>query len=496
MQALSEREKVAHLLRRFGLGVSEAELDYYGKNGLKGAIDLLLSYEDVPEIAYDPMSFSNGKGTVNIRVMQNLLYMRLATTQRPFEEKMTIFWHNHFATSAMKVENSFVMDHHISLLRTNCSGSFRELLKAVSKDPAMLYWLDNEVNVAGKPNENFAREVMELFTLGIGNYSEKDIQEAARAFTGWTFAGPGRRDGEDTSEKGPRRPDRFFFNKDRHDDGVKTVFGQSGKFEGDDILDILCDQPGCARFIAKKMWSWFAGPLPSEAFLDKMAKAFRDSGLSIRALARFIMNAPEFYAPSIVGKLVKTPVDFTISTIRQLGVGASMKERIDNGIANPDVNPQNGLNRTLIRAMAPSQVAWQATKSMGMELLYPPDVAGWHYGLEWISSATMIARAKWAESVWLGGRTEAVSIGGDNRPAQRGPSVGADAFALASSTRPEDLVTVLLSLFDVRLSSSKRDILDAAARSASGGTLSRQNVNAAARAVCANLFVCPEFQFC
>jgi len=243
MSALTERDRIAHLLRRFGLGASEAEMDFYGRLGWKGAIDALVDYEKTP-VNFDvqPDLFANPQGVVNIRVMQGYWYLRLLATQRPLEEKMTIFWHNHFATSADKVDSSYAMDAHIDTLRKNATGKFGDLLMAVSKDPAMLYWLDNQENVAGRPNENFAREVMELFTLGIGHYTEKDIQEAARAFTGWTYGPPRFARLANRTARSPRRYEEFVLVRDRHDYGEKEVLGKAGRLEGEDIIDLLSAQ--------------------------------------------------------------------------------------------------------------------------------------------------------------------------------------------------------------------------------------------------------------
>ncbi|MCE9559794.1 MAG: DUF1800 domain-containing protein, partial [Armatimonadetes bacterium] len=198
---LTEKEKIAHLLRRFAFGASEMELDYYGKNGLQGAIELLLNYAAVTDDFTLDVSEIGIKNNVQPRTVQIWWLLRMANTKRPLEEKMTLYWHNHFATSAAKVSGAYMMVNQNSIFRNMGMGRFEDLLLEVSKDPAMLFWLDNQDNVKGKPNENFAREIMELFTLGVGNYTEKDIQESARAFTGWRFAA---RRGEGTGPKNGR----------------------------------------------------------------------------------------------------------------------------------------------------------------------------------------------------------------------------------------------------------------------------------------------------
>lgn len=488
---LTEQEKIAHLLRRFGFGASEAEMTYYGKNGLAGAINALLDYEKIEDVCQvDPLAFSNGKNVVNLRVIQNLFAMRLIGTMRPLEEKMTLFWHNHFAVSSAKVENAFVMYNHVNTLRTYAMGKFGVLLEAVSKDPGMIYYLDGQENVAEKPNENFAREVMELFTLGIGNYTEKDVQESARCYTGWSY-GRGLR----ANDTAPRRGDVFRFFLARHDQGTKTVLGETGNLNGEEMLMLLCKQKQTSRFITKKLWSWFAYEDPEPELIDKLAAKFYASNLDIKSLVRSVMEAPEFYSEKAFKKVIKNPVDFTISTIRQLGMGQVMLQRMKEGIESPQVNEQNGLNIPLVRAMSPAQTAFISSKSMGMELMAPPDVSGWRNGAYWITSATMVERMKWADKLFAGGppgTNQSVSnpLGGN-----RGPQVGMNAFPLFSSDpTPAGAVKALLSVFDLTLPASKVAGLVETAEKESGPRIEFRNANAVARSVCKLLFSTPEFQ--
>lgn len=479
---LTEREKIAHLLRRFALGASERELDFYGKNGLAGAINTLLNYEAVdPGLEPDPELFSNGQGVVNVRVMQGIWGAKLVTTRRPIEEKLTLFWHNHFATASMKVDSGWAMNKHIGTLRAYGLGNFRDLLRRISQDPAMIYWLDGQLNVVGKPNENFGREVMELFTLGIGHYTERDIQEAARAFTGWTYGGIVRTAGEQA--RAPRRTEGFKFVPERHDGGKKTVLGKTGNLSGEDVLEILCMQPQTARFIAAKMWAWFAGPAPSDALLDRLANAFQKSGLEIKALVRAIMESPEFYGESVVRKLIKNPIDFVIPVLRQLGFGPMMIEGMREAIANPIVNEQNGLNIRLLAASRPGFAAIPVTASMGMEIMNPPDVSGWKTGNYWITSATMVERAKFADTLF--------ARPGGGGAGNRKPSFAADLTELfPTNVTPTALVDGIASILDCNLSSASRKVLVTAAQEAGSG------VNAKSLAVLKLLFVAPEFQFC
>lgn len=498
MRLTTERERVAHLLRRFGFGASEAELDYYGANSLDGAIDKLLNYESVaPNVDFDPQAFANGKGTVNVRVMQALWYLRLIGTNRPLEEKMTFFWHNHFATSAQKVELSFVMARQIALLREHATGKFSDLLTSVSKDPAMVYWLDGQDNVKGNPNENLAREVLELFTLGIGNYTEDDVKEAARAFTGWTYSSRQNPSGALSGDPSPRRRDRFYFAADRHDDGHKTFLGKSGPLSGEEVLEHLSSQRECAQFLTRKVWEWFVYESPDEATLNPIAERFYESKLDIKVLLRSIMESPDFYSDRAARQQFKTPLDFVVASIRQIGAGARAVERVNAALERPTVNSNTGLNMGLIRALAPAFAALTATTSMGLELMYPPDVSGWRPGAYWITTSTMLARTNWCEQLFLGGRPAGRSNLGADLGGTRGPSVAADARYLFQTDSPTDAVDRCLSLLDAsHLPPEKRDILVAAANRWSGGRITAANSNEVARSICRLLFATNEFQFC
>lgn len=460
---LTEREKVAHLLRRFGLGASEAEINYYGQDGLKSAIDLLLNYEPVDEGFSIPVQdLENAKGALKMPAVQAWWMIRMVVTKRPLQEKMTLFWHNHFATSAAKVTVPDVMYRQNEILRENATGNFRTLLREVSKDAAMLFWLDNQYNVKGKPNENFAREVMELFTLGIGNYTEKDVQEAARAFTGWTF-------GQRRVGNAVPRSARFIERAVDHDNGTKTVLGTSGALTGDDVLHILCDHPAMPKFIAAKAWSWFAYPNPEPAIVERIAGQFSKSGLNIKMLVRAIMEAPEFYSAKAVRAAYKNPIDFTVPIVRSLGFGEL-------------VSGADNAGRLVGRAIQIS------SKGMGMDPLFPPDVSGWPVGPAWITSATIIERVKFADRVF------GVAAQGQGRG---NLNLRYPTFALLrDDPTPEGVVRRLLSIFDAPLMESKLSPLVGAAEKASGGRLTALNASATAAAVSRLIFGSPEFQFC
>ncbi len=474
MPQTGEQARIAHLLRRFGLGASEAEVAYYGEGGYARAVDRLLDFESVDEgfnIAIDQIAPKKA-GPVKMRTVQTWWLLRMVMTRRPLQEKMTLFWHDHFATSAQKVDGPFVMLHQNELLRANCVGPFQTLLSEVSKDPAMLYWLDNQFNVKGKPNENFAREVMELFTLGIGQYSEKDIQEAARCFTGWTID----RRGRGKNQKVQLRNADFTFNEELHDDGVKSLLGNTGRFNGDDVLGILCGNPQTSRYITRKIWEWFVYPKPDDGLIDGLAADFRKNGLRIKVLLRRIMEHPEFTSERAMRKLYKNPIDFTIATYRQLGLGAALKERFQTG-------EQDEVRQALLR-LAPIAILENSAKAMGMEIMFPPDVSGWDGGASWISSATMVERIKWADRLF-------------GPPVKGTPSLRFPAaFLVPADGAPAGFVDQMLSVFDVSMPDLKRKQLAAAAESAAGGTITSRNANACAVAVGRLIFGSPEFQFC
>ncbi len=471
MALLTERQKCAHVLRRFGLGASESELDYYLKGGLDSAIDVLLNYEQTPEtFDLDIESFANAKnGNVNPNAVAVWWAARMLMTSRPLQEKMTLFWHDHFATSGSKVQGGLLMHKQNEILRANCTGNFRTMLHEVSKDPAMLFWLDNQYNDKDHPNENFAREVMELFTLGIGNYTEKDIQESARAFTGWSIArGNGRAIGQDAKQI-KRGSAEFAFLPRKHDSGEKTYLGQTGNFNGDQIIDMLCDRPRTAFYITRKIWEWFVFENPDDALVNRFATKFHDSGLNIKLLLRNIMHAPEFYSDRAERGIYKCPVDFCVSTLRQLGVGQIVARQIA-------ASPADGPKR-----VPAAQLTRTKLKDMGMEILFPPDVSGWDGGANWVSTATMVERIEWGS----------VLFANAGRVNLRYPVAG----LLGNNMTPQGVADKLVSVFDAPLPKDKVRRLVAAAQKVSGGTVTPQNAGDTAAMVAKLIFASPEFQF-
>lgn len=476
MQLRTGRDKVAHLLRRFGLGASEAELEYYAEGGYQAAVDKLLNYEAVDEgFTLDVTTMKVGEQQlVPMPAVQAHWMTRLLITRRPLQEKMTLFWHDHFATSGAKVNQPPLMYQNIETLRMHAVGKFDDLLLSISKDPGMLFWLDNQFNVRGKPNENFAREVMELFTLGIGNYSEKDVQEAARAFTGWTIQRLPRRQYERGDEF---KAAAFAFRPALHDAGEKTVLGKTGALSGEDVLDLLAHHPQTARYITHKIWEWFVYKDPEPKVVDRLATGFKNSGLDIKKLLKDIMESPEFVSEKAYRKVYKSPIDFTVATMRQLGLGQVAARFIEQAGDQSPLQRMRGLTGS----------ATQATQSMGMELMFPPDVSGWEGGAGWISSATMVERIAWADRLF----------GQAQQTARKAQVVGLNAFPLFEEDPTCAAVArQLVSIFDAPIPEAKVASLVAAAKAAAGGnTVSAENANAVAAKVSRLIFGSPEFQF-
>jgi uncharacterized protein DUF1800 len=279
---------------------------------------------------------------------------RMLTSPRPLEEKMALLWHGHFASNEGKVRDYRKLLQQLQLFQRQGTGSFRTLLLAVAQDPAMLVFLDAGVNVKGASNENFAREIMELFTMGVGHYSEKDIREAARAFTGWNCVDV-----------------KFVVNKDQHDDGEKTFLGKTGPFDGGDIIKIILDQPATADFIAAKIYRFFVREDLSPQLQAKLGATLRDANYEIAPLLEKIFLSRDFYSPASVGTAIKSPVELAVTTYRKLGLTAIP------GV--PDFN--------------------SATGALGQQLLSPPTVAGWNSGQSWVTPGLLLERANFVRDI-------------------------------------------------------------------------------------------------
>lgn len=279
---------------------------------------------------------------------------RMVRSRHPLQEKMTLFWHGHFATTEEKLRDYRKIRLQLDTLRAGALGSFRDLLTAVAKDPAMLVFLDATHNVKGAPNENFGREIMELFTMGVGKYTEDDVREAARAFTGWT--------NDDLA---------FVFEPSRHDDGVKHFLGQTGAFDGDDILRIILEQEQTATYVATKIYSFFVRTEVAPDFARSLGALLREREYDIAAFLTVLFLSEDFYSTPSVATHIKSPTELIVSTYRKLGV-----TRLP-GVPDPYI-----VGRTL-----------------GQVLLYPPTVAGWSEGRAWITPGLLFERGNFARDV-------------------------------------------------------------------------------------------------
>lgn len=275
---------------------------------------------------------------------------QMVEAEHPLREKMVLFWHGYFTSSMRDVRNAEAMIRQNELFRRHALGNFGQLLRAVLRDPAMLEYLDNNQNRKDKPNENLARELLELFTLGLGNYTEQDIKEAARALTGWrTQAGS-----------------EALYSPRQHDNGKKTILGRTGRFDADDLVDIVLAHPACPRRVAGKLLEHFEGRAPSEERLAEYAQFLKDSKYELAPFFEKLLLDERFYAPEVIGERIAGPVEYLVGSVRRLGV------------------------------QVPPPLLWLAAGQLGQRLFDPPNVKGWDGGEAWISTSTLLARGNMA----------------------------------------------------------------------------------------------------
>jgi uncharacterized protein (DUF1800 family) len=376
-----------------GFGGSPEEIESLASRGREGAVDHLINYQSISNAEMEALlaeSFDFSDLRDNQRFNQGELrrwwFTRMVYTRRHFEEKMTLFWHNHFATALSKVQDVFMFLQN-QTLRAHALDRFDTLLLKVSQDPAMLIWLDNITNVLGRPNENFAREINELFTTGINdvvtgeaNYTEDDVKAIAAAFTGWKFRNNRRGEGGFSVE--------FFIQANQHDNTAKTIFGQTANFGGEDVITILAERAATARFLTKKLFEFFVYPLKDNSAdkntIEKFARVYLDSDHSIKELVRAIFTSDEFFSARARFALIKNPVEYVVGAIRMLG-----------GKYNPGA-PGRGSSNALAAA----------SRQIGMDVFNPPDVAGWDLNLGFVSTATMLERFNFANGFLTNRRTE------------------------------------------------------------------------------------------
>ncbi len=363
-----------HLLARTGFGPTDAEVREFAALTREEAVAQLLR-ETRTAAATPPPAWATERGPLRAprgdsatdlerrefqqqRVREGLelrawWMQEMLVTPSPVTERMTLFWHNHFVSSGQKVRFGRLMYAQNATLRAHAVGNFAALLHAASKDPAMLVYLDVAQSRRGQPNENFAREVMELFTLGEGHYTEQDVKEAARAFTGWSLD-------RDTGD--------YMFRRGLHDGGTKVVLGKSGRFDGDAVLDVILARPQTSEFVAAKLWREFVSVELDPREITRIAQILRGQDYDIKAALRALLLSPPFWAPGNRGTLVKSPVELVVGTLKQL-----------------ELAPDSAMPFAVVAA------------GMGQNLFSPPNVKGWPGGVAWINSNTLLARKQFLD---------------------------------------------------------------------------------------------------
>ena len=377
---------MAHLMRRAGFGATRDELEACVVKGYEAKVEELLHPEtalpgiDDGDILRRYHMDQNNFASV-IQGQTHWIY-RMINTRRPLEEKIALFWHQVFATGNTKLNNVRGIMRQVEMFRRYGLGSFRTLLVRLSKDPAMIFWLDNSENHRGAVNENYGRELLELFSMGVGNYTEDDVRQASRAFTGWTILDP-----EMTAfkaEQGIAEPYglqswQFRYRDDDHDDAEKTFLGETGAFNGEDIIDIICRQPATARFVSRHLYNFFVADEPQVPAwktvpprdpdaIQTLMDAFVENDYEIRPVLRVLFNS-DFFKRAAFAR-VKGPAEFVAGTVRLAG-----------GHRFPEVENQE----------LSSEVS-----NMGQELLDPPSVEGWYTGPEWITTVNLVNRVNFA----------------------------------------------------------------------------------------------------
>jgi uncharacterized protein (DUF1800 family) len=396
------RKWAAHLYRRAGFGASRADLVEAERIGPRCTLDLLVSgkpgADELLETLSDIGRIAAESDESGDRLRGWWLYTILQGGH-PLREKLTLFWHNHFATSIVKVQSPMLMFRQNCLLRSHALGRFGPLLQAISRDPAMLLWLDSSSNVKGKPNENYAREVMELFSLGVGHYAETDVREAARAFTGWHTDGA-----------------RFVYEERLHDGGLKTLLGQKGAWDGGDVVRIVLEQPAAARFLVGKLYRFLISEaaVPPDALLEPLCAAFRKSDYDLLALVRTMLASRHFYSEHAFRQRVKGPAEYVL--------GAAL------AVYGP-AGDEEGL---------PPQALVHWLESMGQQLFAPPNVKGWSGGPAWLSTLTMLRRDNFAGALAMGTLWAKSSRWARPRSATAAPPVPDLLRKLAKAVLPAD----------------------------------------------------------
>jgi len=413
-----------HLLWRAGFGGTPEQIQTLASWGPERAVDYLLEVEEIPYEGEPDAGFradimrpytpderrqyararrENNEGQLarlrqerqrrqrddrrQMREAQRWWLTRMIESPRPLEEKMALFWHGHFATSYRTIEDSYHMVMQNELFRREAVGNYGELMFSIIRDPAMLEYLDNNDSRVGKPNENLARELMELFSLGVGNYTEEDIKEGARALTGYTFY-----------------DDEFRFQERNHDRGTKEILGRRGSLDGDDFVRAILEQKACSEFMVRKLYSYFARELPEDAGSDDaetravlrdLASTFRRAKYDVKPVLRRLFLSEDFYSDRVMGEMIKSPVELVVGAARSL------------------LTPVRDLD-TLIDAMG----------LMGQTLFMPPSVKGWPVGRAWVNTSTLFVRQNTLAFMLTGKRPEGYDASARTDPYDPEPLLG------------------------------------------------------------------------
>ncbi|MBL8991106.1 MAG: DUF1800 domain-containing protein [Phycisphaerae bacterium] len=486
-------EEARHLLWRAGFGGTPNQIQTLVSWGLEKSVDYLVNYQQVAGSDPDPKAFRNDiirpptaeeramaqqarrardeeslarlrvrqqeaerLDREQVRAMQKWWLTRMIETPRPLEEKLTLLWHGHFATSFRTIEDSYHMYAQNNLLRKHAAGSFSDMLYGIIRDPAMIKYLDNDESRKGRPNENLARELMELFGLGVGNYTEQDIKEGARALTGYTF-----------------RDDEFVFERQNHDTGVKQLLGAKGGFNGEDFVRLILQQRACARFVATKLYRYLVHDYPTgrkavdeaaASVINQMADGIRRDNYAMGPTIRRLLSSQHFYDPAIRNEQIKSPIQLIVGAARSLNT------------------PVRDLDALL-----------DAAKLMGQDIFFPPSVKGWDGGRSWINTATLFVRQNTLVFMLTGKRPMGRDPLADREPFDAAPLLTqlADAYPDSASGDPERVIDAILQFAVGRTDAASRDTLEQFVRS-HGGRLTPKVITDIMLLVTAM----PEYQLC
>jgi uncharacterized protein (DUF1800 family) len=366
VRGLTDLELMAHLFRRAGFGATRDELEAALVKGYEAVVEELLHPEAQPDLDLDLIYrfYPDMKEAREIEITQSYWIYRMINSPRPLEEKMALFWHSLFATAFNKANHAQMVHMQVNMFRKHCLDNFRTVLIELSRDPAMIYWLDNHENTKDVHNENYGRELLELFSLGIGNYTEDDVKNCARAFTGWGI--------KNLLNTGPfgRNVWEFTFYPEQHDDGEKEFLGHRGNFDGPDVIDIVVRHPATARFIARRLYLFFVSDKPDEGAIAELAEAYTRSGHDIRAVMRALLLSDTFRSDKAYYAKVKSPAEHVVGVAKLVG----------------DFRfPSWGI----------VDLAYEC-RYMGQDLMNPPSVEGWHTGKEWIDTGILVERVNFA----------------------------------------------------------------------------------------------------